>query len=65
MVFCFSAVVLIATSPYIVNAESVEVEDKPIPYGLSSQSLANLLGCIMVFACAVAQGVVTVASRIM
>ena len=27
--------------------------------------LANLLGCILVFTCAVAQGIVTVASRIM
>lgn len=69
MFFCFTAVVLMAASPYIVVEEvnkgvSLDAE-KEIPYGIESESLANTLGCLMIFAYAIIEGLVVVKVRMM
>ena len=69
MFSCFTAVVLMAASPYIVVAEvskgvSLDTE-KDIPYGIESESLANTLGCLMIFAYAIIEGLVVVKVRMM
>jgi len=38
---------------------------RELPYGIESAGLANLLGCFLIFACAVCQGLVAVTTRIM
>jgi hypothetical protein len=65
MVLCFIGVVLIACSPYVVEDESVKIDEAPTHHGMSSASIANLIGCSLIMLNSVCQGLVNTMTRIM